>query len=91
LNTAMYRCRRNSFASSSFVIPASRNSCGNRPCHVPNCVRCAHAPGASRPESSARPTPSWLALPASAGACPLFTGLGCHKKMTPPVAVESTE
>src|SRR6266481_1570699 len=35
LNSPMYRSRRKALASSAVVIPASRSSCGKRPCQVP--------------------------------------------------------
>src|SRR4029077_12786911 len=35
LNSPMYRSRRKALAPSAVVIPASRSSCGKRPCQVP--------------------------------------------------------
>jgi len=47
LNSPMYRSRRKALAPSAVVIPASRSSCGKRPCQVPKLRSDLPSPGAN--------------------------------------------
>jgi hypothetical protein len=68
LNSSMYDFRKKALAPSALVIPASRSSCGNRPCQVPKLRSERPRAVANTPQSLLSPVPSSPVPPAS-GRC----------------------